>query len=99
LQPFNQLFYHWLFSNQILQDIDTASQYLLYLFKAKLSVPDGGEAPAVPLPDGLSQSLMAEYELLATVLSKAYRSPSKVPSFECIDHMFMTKFQYLSHGV
>jgi hypothetical protein len=86
-------------SNQILQDIDTASQYLQYLFKAKLAVPDGDDGPSVPPPSGLSQALIVEYQWIAEILNKAYRSPSKSYIYSPLVVILMGPFQLLFLGV
>jgi hypothetical protein len=86
-------------SNQILQDMDTASKYLHYLFQAKLAVPDGAEAPSVAPPGGFRLSLIIEYEWIAEILSKAYRSPSKYYFYKPSVKIVMSLFQFLFHGV
>jgi len=47
------------------------------LFKAKLSVPLGTDTPIVDRPFKASSVYIAEFELLASVLNRAYRSPGK----------------------
>lgn len=56
--------------------IETHSSYLLRLFQGKLSVVSGASCPRVNPPADMSLALMAEYEMAATTLDTAYRSPS-----------------------
>ena len=85
-------------SNQILQDIDTASTYLHCLFQTQLAVSDGAEVPSVPPPDGLSEGLMIEYGWIAEILNKAYRSPSKRFLYNPSLEIFIPLFQFLFPG-
>jgi hypothetical protein len=55
--------------------IESHSSYLVRLFEEKLSVVSGAVSPAFPPPTGMGLPLMAEYEMAATVLNMAYRSP------------------------
>jgi hypothetical protein len=70
-------------SGHLLHEILQASEYLVDLFKTKLAFPDSIDCPqpsnmSMPTPpSGMSLTSMAEYELLASILSRAYRTPSR----------------------
>jgi len=49
----------------------------MQLFKAKLSVPLGTDTPKVDMPFKACPVYIAEFELLASVLNQAYRSPGE----------------------
>ena len=62
------------------ETIESHSSYLLGLFQAKLSVVAGAACPQVPPPAGMTLTLMSEYEMAATHLNMAYRSPGMLYS-------------------
>lgn len=62
------------------ETIESHSSYLLRLFQAKLSVVAGAACPQVLPPAGMALTLMAEYEMAATHLDLAYRSPGMLYS-------------------
>lgn len=63
-----------------LQQIDILSEYLFQLFKARISHPQDETAAAACVfpPPGISVDMAVDCELLATVLSEAYQTPSIV---------------------
>ena len=56
--------------------MESQSKYLVELFHAKLSVEVPAKPPLLPTPAGMALTTIAEFELVATVLNRAYRSPS-----------------------
>jgi hypothetical protein len=60
-----------------LEIIDIVSQYLLDLFKSKISVAENEHPESVAPPIQLSNHLLVDCEQLSTVLAKAYHRHGK----------------------
>jgi hypothetical protein len=65
------------FRSSMLDTMESHSLFMVKLFQAKLSVPAGAAAPLTAPPAGMNLSTIQDYELAATTLNMAYRSPGR----------------------
>ena len=71
------LIFNVFYSEHVYNEINSSSAYLVELFKIKLALPDGALASYLTPPPGMTLGRAAEFEKLAGVLNRAYRSPGK----------------------